>query len=199
MLKIISTVLAVSLGSLAMVQAQQPQIEPGAIKINNVAVNILDTPTFSVRGTSKRVPRSKQWIEIETEFETALPYIPELTFKYFVAIDGENTQAVLTGSVTHISITEGSEKVKYSSMYIAPQTIAAVLQGRSSFRPDLVDQATVQIFYQGQQLAEASANPRPEGPWWTSLRQMDGLLLKKNETPFAPLWWDRYEVIKTSD
>jgi len=199
MFKILSLVFAVSLAGLTILPAQQPQIEPGAIKINEVVVNILDTPSYNVSGTRKRTPNSKQWIEIETEFETALPYIPELTFKYYVAIDGENTQAVLTGSVTHISITQGDNNEKYSSMYIAPQTIAAVLRGRSSFRPDLVDQATVQILYQGQLLAEASVNSGIQSQWWTALRQMDGLLLKKNDTPFAPLWWDRYEIIKTSE
>ena len=29
-----------------------------------------------------------------------------------------------------------------------------------------------------------------------TLQQVPGLLLNKNETPFAPLYWDRYEQIK---
>jgi len=176
--------------------AQQVQVPPGSIEIKEVKVNILETPKYNVSGDSKRVPSPQQWIEIETEFESKLPYIPELTFNYFVALDVQQTQAVMTGSVTHISITQGNEN--YSSMYISPGTIAAVLGGRSSFRPDIIDQATVQIMYQGTPLAEGSLNTNPKSPWWTSLRQMAGLLLAKNETPFAPLWWDRYEAIKPS-
>jgi len=187
------TVMILHAGSLF---AQQVQVPPGSIAIKEVKVNILETPKYNVSGDSKRVPSPQQWIEIETEFESKLPYIPELTFNYFVALDVQQTQAVMTGSVTHISITQGDEN--YSSMYISPGTIAAVLGGRSSFRPDIIDQATVQIMYQGTPLAEGSLNSNPKSPWWTSLRQMTGLLLAKNETPFAPLWWDRYEAIKPS-
>jgi len=187
------TVMILHAGSLF---AQQVQVPPGSIEIKEVKVNVLETPKYNVSGDSKRVPSPQQWIEIETEFESKLPYIPELTFNYFVALDVQQTQAVMTGSVTHISITQGDEN--YSSMYISPGTIAAVLGGRSSFRPDIIDQATVQIMYQGTPLAEGSLNSNPPSPWWTSLRQMTGLLLAKNETPFAPLWWDRYEAIKPS-
>ncbi len=175
-------------------KAQTQAVPPGSIEVQKVLVNILDTPKYNISGDSKRVPSPQKWIEIEVEFTSKLPYIPELTFNYFVALDVKNTNTVLTGTVNHISITGGEQR--YSSMYLAPQTIAAVLQGRSSFRPNIVDQATVQVSYQGTPLAEGSFQKSPPPPWWTNLRQMAGLLLNKNETPFAPLWWDRYEAIK---
>jgi hypothetical protein len=35
---------------------------------------------------------------------------------------------------------------------------------------------------------------RPQ--WYSGLPAVAGFTLNKNETPFAPLYWDRYEQIK---
>lgn len=186
--------LGVSLVGVAGAFAQSVQVQPGQITIRNVNVNILRTPDYQFRGDQKRVPNAQNWIEIEVEFDSAVPFIPELTFDYFVALDVRTTQVVLVGQVTHVSVVQGASR--FSSMYIAPQTISAVLQGRSTFRPNIVDQATVQITHQGTPIAEGSANRSPAPPWWTDLQQLSGFLWNKNDTPFAPLWWDRYEAIK---
>jgi hypothetical protein len=37
---------------------------------------------------------------------------------------------------------------------------------------------------------------RPQ--WYATLPAVTGLLMNKNETPFAPLYWDRYEQIKAT-
>jgi hypothetical protein len=52
----------------------------------------------------------------------------------------------------------------------------------------------VTITKQGQLVAESSWKGR--GQWWTTLQQVSGYVLNKNETPFAPLAWDYYEAIK---
>ena len=38
---------------------------------------------------------------------------------------------------------------------------------------------------------------RAPAQWYAGLPAVTGLVLNKNETPFAPLYWDRYEQIKT--
>jgi hypothetical protein len=36
---------------------------------------------------------------------------------------------------------------------------------------------------------------RPQ--WYSAIPNVSGFMLNKNETPFAPLYWDRYEQIKS--
>jgi hypothetical protein len=39
---------------------------------------------------------------------------------------------------------------------------------------------------------------RSPAQWFATIPQISGFVLNKNETPFAPLYWDRYEQIKTA-
>jgi hypothetical protein len=53
----------------------------------------------------------------------------------------------------------------------------------------------VQVLQQGAVKDELSlARARPQ--WFAALPAVSDLVLNKNETPFAPLYWDRYEQIK---
>jgi hypothetical protein len=58
-----------------------------------------------------------------------------------------------------------------------------------------VQNIAVQIAQQGAVKDELSLTRAPPR-WYASLPQLAGFLLNKNETPFAPLYWDRYEQIK---
>jgi len=53
----------------------------------------------------------------------------------------------------------------------------------------------VQIVQQGAVKNELSLARAP-AQWFATLPQISGFVLNKNETPFAPLYWDRYEQIK---
>ena len=37
---------------------------------------------------------------------------------------------------------------------------------------------------------------RPSGPFYNTMQQVPGLVLAKPNTPFANLWWDRYQDVK---
>ena len=37
---------------------------------------------------------------------------------------------------------------------------------------------------------------RAAAQWYNTTPALPGMVLKKSETPFAPLYWDRYEEIK---
>jgi hypothetical protein len=68
--------------------------------------------------------------------------------------------------------------------------------GRRPVTSTSIQNIAVQIVQQGAVKAEMSLE-RGQPQWFTSLPQVAGLVLNKNETPFAPLYWDRYEQIKT--
>jgi hypothetical protein len=42
----------------------------------------------------------------------------------------------------------------------------------------------------------AEGSWKGKGQWWSTMQQVNGYVLNKNETPFAPLAWDYYEAIK---
>jgi hypothetical protein len=79
-------------------------------------------------------------------------------------------------------------------MYVSPRTIAR-LMGNRPMTPNAIQNIAVQIVQQGAVKAESSLD-RAAPNWFASMPQVGGLVLNKNETPFAPLYWDRYEQIK---
>ena len=60
-----------------------------------------------------------------------------------------------------------------------------------------IQNIAVQIVQQGAAKDETSLTRAP-AQWYAALPQSPGFLLNKNETPFAALYWDRYEQIKPS-
>jgi hypothetical protein len=80
-------------------------------------------------------------------------------------------------------------------MYVSPRTIAKILNGKQLASMDIQD-VGVQIVNHGQVLTTKSYKTQGETQWWQNLPQVTGLVLNKNQTPFGPLIWDRYEQIK---
>lgn len=160
----------------------------------------VDTPT-SPDITSNYAKRSKfeKWIEIEVEFnansKTKEKITDELTFKYYVFFDQVQPLTVFTGEVTHVNVPDG--RGLYSVMYISPQSLNKILGGRAVSTTS-VKHIGIQILKGGQLVAELSTSGAPAGQWWTTAPNVAGALRNKNESPFMPLAWDRYQEIKTS-
>jgi hypothetical protein len=58
-----------------------------------------------------------------------------------------------------------------------------------------IQNIAVQIVEQGSVKDEQNV-VRAAPQWYKGIPALSGLVLNKNETPFAPLYWDRYEQIK---
>ncbi len=157
--------------------------------ISKVTASTIKTPEINYTGDQRRAPRSQQWIELEVEFQSIVPLTDELTFKYYALIGGK----CLTGEVTHVNIAKGRDL--RSVMYISPQSINRLLEGKTITPADIQD-VGVQMLNKGQLVAEKSY--KGQGEWWVRMQQVPGMLINKNETPFAPLYYDRYEAIKPS-
>ncbi len=116
---------------------------------------------------------------------------------YYVLLNNKSKEhpqgTLLTGSVTHAAIPQG--KGMNSVMYVSPRTLERFFGGKSpTTAPAAVVDVGVTITKQGATVAEGSWKGR--GQWWSTLQQVTGYVLNKNETPFAPLAWDYYEAIK---
>jgi hypothetical protein len=158
-------------------------------QLKKITRNLIATPEFNYSGAGTfRPPTHDRWLELEVEFSTALEFTDELTFKYFILINGK----LLTGEVTHVNILGGKEL--HSVMYIPPRALAHIL-GNRPLTANAVENVAVQVLQQGAVKDELSlARARPQ--WFAALPAVSDLVLNKNETPFAPLYWDRYEQIK---
>jgi hypothetical protein len=181
----------VAMSLLLLGHSGEAQTRPAAdFQLTRITKNLISAPQFSYTGAQQYATNQRdRWLEVEVEFTAAPDFTDELTFKYFILFNGK----LLTGEVTHINVPAGREN--RSVMYVSPRTLARFM-GRSTVTPAAVQNIAVQIVQQGAIKDELSLS-RTQPQWYAGLPHVSGFVLNKNETPFAPLYWDRYEQIKT--
>ncbi len=161
-------------------------------QLAKITPSFISSPQFSYTGAQQYVTNLQdRWLEIEVQFAAGPEFSDELTVKYFVLFNGK----LLTGEVTHANIPAGREN--RSVIYIPPRTLQRLMLGRTITNTALQNVA-VQIVEQGAIKDEMSMQRGAPGQWFATLPQVAGLLLNKNETPFSPLYWDRYLQIKVA-
>lgn len=168
------------------------QARPGAeFQLTRIVRNLITTPQFTYNGAQQyQANQRDRWLEVEAEFAAGPEFTDELTFKYFIMFNGK----LLTGEVTHVNVAAGREN--RSVMYVSPRTLARFM-GNRPVSPANLQNIAVQILQQGAVKSELSLE-RGQPNWFAALPQVAGFVLNKNETPFAPLYWDRYEQIKAT-
>ena len=160
------------------------------------------TPAVTFNGTQKP-GTPKKWLEVEVSFTwkpraTMDKFSDDLTFNYYVLLANRSVAfpkgALLSGQVVHTAIPANQNDLK-SVMYISPRALERFFDGKipSSIASAIVD-IGVTVSLQGQIVATKSL--KGSGEWWPQFQQTSGYLLNKNETPFAPLYWDYYEAVK---
>jgi hypothetical protein len=169
-----------------LVAPAQAPVGPGSIELGKIAPEVVKTPEFQLSsGPTKRTGRSLSWIEFEVGYEVKAEAIDELTFKFIAQIEKQ----LITGEVTYVNIAKGRDK--FAVMYVSPKGIDRLTKGKALSNAS-IENVWVEVSRQGQILAKAGWKNTavPNAP------QVAGLLLNKNQTPFAPLFYDRYEEIK---
>ncbi|MBV9659323.1 MAG: hypothetical protein JO295_14580 [Verrucomicrobia bacterium] len=187
---------------LSTAERAQAQTRGSNYGISAINVSQPPTPDYSLNGGANKGAQVQKWLEIEVQFSApALPPMPpgqlpalgasDLTVRYFVLVGGNK---LLTGEVTHTDVLGGQQL--YSVMYVSPRSLQ-LLEGNKPFVTSDITNIEVQLTKPGvgQPLAIRQVKPGP--PLGNSaFQQITGFLLNKSQTPFAPLYWDRYEVIK---
>ena len=163
------------------------QVDGGAVKITKVDANVAKTPEYQIAGGPTKRYDLGDWLEIEVEFDTTPEIIPELTFKYTVLIEGK----LVEGRVTHVNIAAGRNH--YSVMYIEPRALSRLTGGRF-VGVNTAEAVWVEAVRAGKSIA---SHPFPRKPL-PKLPRVTGVMRNKDQTPFAPLYYDRYEAIKMS-
>lgn len=176
--------------ALALVSAGPAWAQRGDFEITKVQPAVVKTPEYQVSPSAANRTRSKEWLEVEVQFRAEPEFTDELTFKYYILL----LDKLLVGEVTHINIPQAREL--YSVMYVPPRNIERILEGRPLTAATIKD-VGVQILNRGALVAEKSFKSN-QMQWWQTMQQVPGMVVNKNDSPFAPLNWDRYEAIKPS-
>jgi len=156
-----------------------------------IAPNFISSPQFTYTGAQQYVADLRErWLEVEVTLAAALEFSDELTVKYFILFNGK----LLTGEVTHTNIPAGREN--RSVIYVTPKTLQRLMLGRTVTNAALQN-ITVQLLQQ-RGIKDEMTLTRAPVQWYAAMPQIAGLTLNKNETPFAPLYWDRYLQVKTA-
>lgn len=158
------------------------------VKIEKIQPAIVGTPEFTITNTTAKRSQAQKWMEIEVEFAIeGIDLADELTFKFDVLINGK----LCPGEITHVNIPKGKDR--YTIMYISPRNLERITGGKP-LTPAMIENVWITVSKQGQALAMSSI--KDKGKPVPNLPQVPGLLTPKAETPFAPLWSDRYEAVK---
>jgi hypothetical protein len=179
------SLLACALALTALSASAQVAIGPGSVKLGKAQPEVVKTPEYNVTGGPQKRSKIGNWLEVEVDFETKVDDIDELTFKYTILIE----KKLLDGEVTHVNIPKGKDH--YSVVYVSPRSLDK-LTGGKALTGASIENVWVEVSRQGQLLDKTSF--RPGVP--PNLPHQAGMVLNKDETPFAPLFYDRYEAIK---
>jgi len=176
---------------LAFLSVAHGQVRGGSdFQILKITKNLITAPQFPYTGAQQyRSNQRELWLEVETTFASTPLFTDELTFKYFILLSGK----VLSGEVTHVNIPAGRDN--RSVMYVPPRGLARLMNNQV-VTVAAVQNVAVQILQDGTVKAQSSL-PSASANWFVALPRISGFLLNKNETPFAALYWDRYEQIKS--
>ncbi len=166
------------------------------VDIDNIEVALQSTPQFNYAGDTKKLPKAREWVEIEVEFKpegrSENNYVDGLEFNYYVMMSDKKTMYV--GKVTHVNVELG--ETSFSSMYLSPATLEK-LMGREATSDNVVEAVAIEVRHQGA-LVGGDATEAKTSRWWQTQAQTGNMLLQKSETPFAPLWSDRYAEVQKS-
>lgn len=160
--------------------------------IKKIDVSFVDTPAYQVNPPARQV-RSQKWLAIEVTFEAKPDFTDELIFNYYIYFN----KRLFVGQINHVTIEKGREL--RSIAYMSPRSIRRIMEGQQ-VKPSDLENVAITIAKPGIPAPVASKSFKPSrGDWWTVIKQEPGFVLNKSETPFAPLSWDYYEDIKSSN
>ncbi|RYD69512.1 MAG: hypothetical protein EOP84_28335 [Verrucomicrobiaceae bacterium] len=157
---------------------------PGEVEIDKPDTALVNTPEFQITGGQNKRFEIKKWLEIEWPYSTKGAMVDELTFTVNIQIGGK----ILPGTVSYTKIPEGKH---FGVLYVAPRTLESIV-GRTVTANAIEN---VWITAANSQGVAVALFPKRQTQV-PNLPRQEGLLLKKPETPFAPLYWDRYEALK---
>ncbi len=204
MTRTLLAIAALTLGGIGLSHAQGTQ---SPIAIAKISPSLEKTPQFNLTIGPQRRADSQNWLMVEVDFSyqpkgrNDPQFIDELTFNYYILLNNRGAKqpqpTLLVGSITHVAIPAGTGL--HSVAFVSPRTLQQFFGGKPPTSPAQAVMAVgVTITRQGQIVAgESIGEGKGKPQWWNNFQQTQGYVLNKSETPFAPLFWDYYEALKS--
>lgn len=159
-----------------------------ALRIRRLEGEMVRAPQYQVRaGQAPR--RTREWLQVRTEFQTAPEWIDEMTFTYYIVLrnrrpePGEPEHRLFRGESSYINIARTREG--QSTVFLHPSTVE---------RFGEMVQIGVVVTSGGRVIAMES-NPSRDGRWWEQLTPQAGMVLNRRDTPFAMVNFDDFEAV----
>ena len=162
----------------------------GVLAIKNITVTTPLTPQFTTLNGDDQLKRytPAKWLEVEVEFSTSAA-TREAEFKFNIELG--NT--LLVGDQTVVDMP--ASQSLFTSMYVAPRTLTTLLRG-APLTPTTIQNIAIQILRPGVSQPIAFKMLKDGPRFYETMQQVPGFVLPKAQTPFAFLYWDRYEQVK---
>ena len=163
-----------------------------------------DLPSPEFAGAKNKSFKPKDWLEIETKLNLSLSPEPvsktcdKVTVKWYIAVknaEKSGTFLLLTKDIDYVNVPL-SEDI-YCSVYLSPSSIKR-LTGLDRSGKSAVEYVGYEVLVNGEKVAQETSKGKVG--WWSmasdKISRSDKVpLLNKAETPFAPMWWDRYAEV----
>jgi hypothetical protein len=163
-----------------------------------------DLPSPEFPGGKSKAFKPKDWLEIETKLNLSLSPEPasktcdKIIVKWYVAVKNPEkvgTFLLITKDIEYVNVPL-SEDV-YCSVYLSPSSIKR-LTGYDRAGKGSVEYVGFEVLINGEKVAQETSKGKVG--WWSAAsdkisRTEKVPLLNKSETPFAPMWWDRYAEV----
>jgi len=134
-----------------------------------------------------------RWYRLTTEYQTSPAWMDDLAVTYYVLFKpGPRTTEVRKAFSSYLLLRGQSEYVNIkrgrhiSEMYIHPNTVD---------RYGSIERIGV-VFRSEGRLLSAQSQPKSQAGWWEKLGPIDGLVLRREMTPFNSVSPDHYESTK---
>lgn len=206
MIRTLSAALGLLIVTAGIASAQAPANSP--IKITDISIDPRAfSPEYTIGLGPQKKSTSQPWLWVETTFVydppvRNAPPLDDLKLTYYILLNDvtpqNRTGTLLVGTVTHTGILPGTD-ARHSVMMVSPQVLKRFFGGKIPPNLSTAYQAIgVTASVQGQVLGELSIGKGKGQPqWWTRFQQgPTGLVLSKEQTPFAPLFYDYFEAVK---
>lgn len=157
-----------------------------------------DVPT----GNSKKFS-PKDWLECEVKIKVKKlgttpddKYLDQFKVNWYVVVKGQDGKGyMMTKTITHVNLPIDEEVLV--SDYLSPNSLSRITGKVRAGKGDL-EAIGGEIEYGGEMVGFFSHGERA-GWWRKELKNIERTekfpLLDKSQTPFAPLWYDRYAEI----
>ncbi len=191
---------AISLSGVALGQLEVSK--DAKFSVDDPQFTTLQSPTIS-DGNSKKF-RPKDWLEVEVKLkvqkladEPEDKYLDEIKVNWHIVVKGQDRKAYkISKTVTHVNIPTDEEV--YVSIYLSPNTLKRITGKEKASKSDL-EAIGGEIELKGSMVGFFSHGEKA-GWWRKALKGVEATskfpLLNKTQTPFAPLWYDRYAEVK---